>query len=747
MWKQFVGNLLILGLCAGLTGCDYGQPSGKKAKEEATSKKDDGAKPSKAPEGTTGGVQVATLEFFKQFVVADEENSSLTAAERKNPEPVRGGTLKIRIPSAPSGFNRHLVTQNTATQGEISDYYLNTNLLDRDPETLEYIPLMAKFWKTQDVLDLLPEGHTGAENSEKTKYLRHHGRVVSVEEGVKVVFDEGAWLYTLPQFETEINNKTGAVTQKGGPSLITRVAVRKPGRYTYQVEDISQAKRIVIPWSRLAKKSWSIGKDAAKKPQVGIRRGCRHVFEIRPGFTWHDGKPFTIDDILFTMTFIMKNSAVNAQSIQNYYVDVTDTRALDSKTVQFDWAKPYFLSLSLSGSLEVVPKHVFWSKEYADDLKTFGKDYDKHPFNDKPIGNGPWRFAEWNKASHITLERYDKSPLNTFGYPYFKPQMPYLDKIQFVLIGNSLSALKALTSGDVDLDKDVEPNTWNSDASNTAEFKKNYVRQKSLTPVYTYVGWNLRKPMFQNKLVRQALTMLIPRKEIGKEIHHGLAFAVSGPFFFNSPAYDKSIKPLAYNVKAAKKLLKKAGVVDRNADGWLDYRDKAGKVRTFEFEYLIHNARAYHENIAVKVRENLSKAGIKVKIRKIDWTIFSKNVTERKFDAVRYAWGAVVDPDPYQIWHSSQGPKGSNHVGYNNKEVDQIIERARVTLDDQKRWAMLRRMHRIVADEQPYTFMFCFYTLAFSSQRVRGVKYYTTISHGTDYNQWWIPQRFRKKAK
>ena len=112
---------------------------------------------------------------------------------------------------------------------------------------------------------------------------------------------------------------------------------------------------------------------------------------------------------------------------------------------------------------------------------------------------------------------------------------------------------------------------------------------------------------------------------------------------------------------------------------------------------------------------------------------------------MRYAWGSEVDPDPYQIWHSSQGPKGSNHVGYANPEVDQIIETARMTLDNNKRWALLRKMHRIVNDEQPYSFMFCFYTLAFGSQRTRGVKFFPTLSYGTRYTQWWIPRRFQKK--
>ena len=191
------------------------------------------------------------------------------------------------------------------------------------------------------------------------------------------------------------------------------------------------------------------------------------------------------------------------------------------------------------------------------------------------------------------------------------------------------------------MDFDIEPDIWFSDQTNTEEFLSKFAKAHIVVPMYTYIGWNMDTPFFEDKRVRQAMTHLIPLDKIAQEIHKGLVTRVTGPFYINGPIYDHNIKPYEYSLKKAKRLLRKAGWLDHDGDGIID---KDGK--PFQFEYLIHNGRDYHQKIADIIKESIEKAGIKMLIRKIDWTIFGETVADRKFDAVRFAWGSNIDSGP-----------------------------------------------------------------------------------------------------
>ena len=113
-------------------------------------------------------------------------------------------------------------------------------------------------------------------------------------------------------------------------------------------------------------------------------------------------------------------------------------------------------------------------------------------------------------------------------------------------------------------------------------------------------------------------------------------------------------------------------------------------------------------------------------------------MNERNFDAARGAWGAGFDPDPFQIWHSSQAEnRGSNSVGFSNARVDELIEKGREEFDANKRWVMMREIHKIVYEEQPLTFLFCFDNLFFYNANLRGVKCYK-VGDGYDLTEWFF---------
>jgi peptide/nickel transport system substrate-binding protein len=130
-------------------------------------------------------------------------------------------------------------------------------------------------------------------------------------------------------------------------------------------------------------------------------------------------------------------------------------------------------------------------------------------------------------------------------------------------------------------------------------------------------------------------------------------------------------------------------------------------------------------------------------IRVLEWALFTQLLEDRAFDALTLGWRLPVMADPYQVWHSSQAKEGSNYVGFVNEEADQIIEKGRLEFDREKRAAMYRRLHRILHEEQPYTFLFNGDNLRALDRRFSNVKVYPL---GPDSTEWWVPakdQRYR----
>src|SRR5690606_10347477 len=110
-----------------------------------------------------------------------------------------------------------------------------------------------------------------------------------------------------------------------------------------------------------------------------------------------------------------------------------------------------------------------------------------------------------------------------------------------------------------------------------------------------------------------------------------------------------------------------------------------------------------YQTLASVFKEDLLKIGVKLNIESVEWSLMLKRVEDRNFDSVLLGWALTWTVDPYQIWHSSQAdvPKGSNSVGFRNKEADKLIEDLRRTFDVDERIKKLRRFHQIVHEEQP----------------------------------------------
>lgn len=412
-------------------------------------------------------------------------------------------------------------------------------------------------------------------------------------------------------------------------------------------------------------RSWQVSED-----------GKDWTFHLRQDVRWHDGYPFTAEDVVFTFNAIL-NPKVNSVRRSDYIIDGEPIkfRALDKYTVQAVLPKPFAPFLVRSG-MSIIPKHLLE-----------GKDINTAAFNRKPVGTGPFKFSEWVTGDRVTVAR-------NADYYLGKPK---LAEIIFKIIPDENARLVALEAGEID-ETGIPP--------------KDYKRMKNLkginvfefdSLVYTYLGFNLANPKFSDQRVRQALAYATDKKQLVSLLFKGLAspaYAPSAPICW---AYSNEVAKYPYNLEKARQLLKEAGA------------------QNLEFTILVNQGNKEREKAAVILQQQFKKAGVKVKVRVMEWSALLKIINAprdpKDFEAVIIGWSLGLDPDAYSIWHSSQYPRGFNFIRYSNKEADRLLVSGRTTLDKEKRKKIYARLWKIIADDQPYIFLW--YPKAISGVRDR----------------------------
>jgi peptide/nickel transport system substrate-binding protein len=445
--------------------------------------------------------------------------------------------------------------------------------------------------------------------------------------------------------------------------------------------------------------------------------GLEIYFKLRDDVYFSDGEPVTTDDVIFTFETITDPN-VDAAGYANYFRDVERYEKINDKEIKFHMKNVYFLSLGFLGGMPIHPGHIY-------------KYDDAREFNERrtdPVGSGPYVFERWDVGQQVILRRDEN---------YWGPK-PKVKRRVFRFITNDTAALQALLAVEVDYMRPLPEQFAEKDKDD--KFKEDFYCLSYWDAGHTgyfWIGWNQARPFFADRRVRLAMTHLVDREAIREHIlRNPDAEIPTGPFYIHGPQSDPNIKSWPYEPEKAKQFLDDAGWIDRDQDG---IRDKNGV--PFRFRYMIVSGTALHEQIAKLVKDSAARAGIEVIPDPYEWSVFTQKVLARDFDALNMAWGGNVESDPYQIWHSSQIEKGSNYVRFNHPQADAIIEQARQTLDADERNALYHRFHRIIHEEQPYTFVYTRPEQRFLHRRFKNV-----IIHklGIDEHEWYVPKEKQK---
>lgn len=421
--------------------------------------------------------------------------------------------------------------------------------------------------------------------------------------------------------------------------------------------------------------------------------GLEYRFFLAANAFWEDGSPVTSADAVFTIRKAT-DPKVPSPVFKPLFADLEAVEALDAKSLRARFRRRD----ALHAFAFTVP--LLAEKGFA------GKSFLKARGNRAPLSNGPYRLASWKTQESIELERN----------PRWSGPPGNFDRIVFRVVPENAVAYRALVEGDLD-------ETWIDQS--LKERGATDPRFASCCRVvdfynldYNYIALNNRSPFFSDSRVRRAMTMLLDRPSIVRGLYRGSARIISGPWAPDSPAYDATVTPLPFDPRAAVALLEQAGWRDTDGDGT---RDRDG--RELEFDLLLSAGSTTGRQINEIFAAELARAGIKARIRTLEWASFVERVDAGEYEAASLAWAASdANPDPFPYWHSSQfPPTGVNIAFYRNAAADKLMEEAQRELDPEKRREIHHRLHRVFREDPPVLFVVNAAQKYAFRRRVRGI--------------------------
>lgn len=449
--------------------------------------------------------------------------------------------------------------------------------------------------------------------------------------------------------------------------------------------------------------------DLAESWEI-LDEGLTILFHLRKNVKWHDGEKFTSKDVEFTYKKLIDPDVKTPYSGDFERIKALETP--DDYTVKVTYKEPFSPSLS-SWGMWIMPEHL---------LKN--EDLNKTSFSRHPVGTGPYKFKNWKTGEKIELIANDG---------YFEGR-PYINRYIYRIIPDDATIFLELETQGVDL-ATLTPLQFTRQTDNIF-FRTHYQKFKYPGFGYTYMAYNLRDPKFSDLRVRKAIDYAVNKNEIVDTIFFGLAKVTTGPFMMDSWAYNKNIKSVPYDADKARELLAQAGWKDSNSDGWLE---KDGKI--FEFTLLVNQGNNERLRCAEMLQRYLKDVGIRMKIRVLEWsTMINEFINKRRFEAILMGWFLSRDPDNYDIWHSSKTREGEfNFIGYNNPEVDRLLEEGRRNFEQDVRADIYRKIHKLIYDDQPYLFLYSAETLPIVNKRFRNVEV-SPIGIGYNFIKWYVPK-------
>jgi peptide/nickel transport system substrate-binding protein len=428
-----------------------------------------------------------------------------------------------------------------------------------------------------------------------------------------------------------------------------------------------------------------IKRDANGKLVPGLATAWRAMddltweFKLRRNVKFHDGSPFTAEDVAFTLKRV-PNVPNSPSSFATFTRPIVEVKVVDPYTIVFRTATPHVLLPSDLASVAIVSR-LHGEKATTEDYNS-GK---------AAIGTGPYKFAEYVPNQRIVF---------TANYGYWGGEEPW-DKVTFKILTNSAARVAALLSNDVQLIETV-PTSDIARLSHDPRF--DVVDKVSNRVIYVHLnqstekappfvtakdGKPLDKNPFRDARVRKALSMAINRDAIDQRIMEGKAVPAAQLLPDIFPGTSKKLKPLKYDPEGAKKLLAEAGYPN-------------GFALTI---FGPNNRYINDDKIAQAIAQFYSRAGIDAKVETMPSSVYFTRATKLEFGYMLLGWGTESMEQGSGLrsllatYDAQKGMGVTNRGRYSNPAFDKVLEEAMVTMDDRKRYAMIEQAAEIAMND------------------------------------------------
>jgi peptide/nickel transport system substrate-binding protein len=443
--------------------------------------------------------------------------------------------------------------------------------------------------------------------------------------------------------------------------------------------------------------------------------GQKITFHLRRDVKWTDGAPFTARDVQFGFNLIRDPATLTAYAED--YKQVQAFELIDDHTFRVTYEKPFAPALSSWGSMVVLPRHLLE-----------GRNINEDGFGQRPVGLGPHKFESWERNTRFTLRA---------NAGYYRGA-PWIERVVYRVIPDESTQFLELKSGGLDM-MGLTPLQYTRQTS-TPVFARDFRKYRYVSNAYTYMGYNLDDPRFADVRVRRAFGHAVNKQEIVDAVLFGLGKTTEGPYRPGTAWPNEKLAPYDYDPAKARALLAEAGWTDTDGDGILD---KDGK--PFAFRILTNQGNDQRLKTATIIQKRLRDIGVDVQVRVLEWSAFINDfIDKRRFEVIVLGWSLSLDPDQYDIWHSSKtGYKQFNFVGYRSAEVDELLEKGRRTFDEAERKRIYDRIQEVLYEDQPYTFLYVPVATPILAARFRGIE---EAPAGISWNFpfWYVPKGEQK---
>ncbi len=412
-----------------------------------------------------------------------------------------------------------------------------------------------------------------------------------------------------------------------------------------------------------------------------------YTFRLKQGVTWHDGQPFTADDVKFTFEAIL-NPNVNA-ALRGPVSSIDRVEVVDEHTVRFILKRPFApLPVMLGYNQAIVPKHLLEGQDLNQPTE----------FLKNPIGTGPFKFKEFVQGSH----------LEAVANPDFFDGAPYLDGIVFKVIPDGNARVAQAKAGEIDFTVIEPPQV---DALKGAD---NVEIREAPQVNYYFFAVNHTVPRLQDVRVRRALSHAIDKQAIVDRILRGYGQVATGPINpLLGDYYNPNVTTYEYDMDKAAALLKEAGWT-KGPDGVLV--NASGE----RFTILFNGPKGFPvmEQVITYAQQQYQKLGIEVTLDIVDWPVHLEKYRNLEYDLLMEWWITPPDPDLYDHYFSESA---QNRWAYKNPQLDELLVQARSEADRAKRVQLYHQIQKLIAEDLPVIYLYYPRELQAVSKRTKGL--------------------------